>query len=74
MKTFFFHFHEIVEGLYFHCSLSVCVCLSVRLYSCEQISSQTDAPILTRTDSDTIEIGNIGSKAKVTVTEKVYEN
>ena len=26
---FFFQFHEIVEGLYFHFSLSVCVCLSV---------------------------------------------
>ena len=35
-KSFFYAFlllrknlHEIVEGLYFHCSLSVCVCLSV---------------------------------------------
>ena len=44
------HLHEIVEGLYFHCSLSVCVCvcLSVCLcvqFSCEQNSSRTDAPI-----------------------------
>ena len=23
----FFHLHEIVEGLYFHCSLSVCLCV-----------------------------------------------
>ena len=28
---FFLHLHKIVEGLYFHCSLSVCVCLSVCL-------------------------------------------
>ena len=58
-NTFFFwwdflHLHEIVEGLYFHCSLSVClcvcVCLSVCLSgnSCEQNSSRTDAPIWTR--------------------------
>ena len=26
----FLHLHEIVEELYFHCSLSVCVCLCVR--------------------------------------------
>ena len=43
------HLHKIVEGLYFHCSLSVClsvclcvyvcVCMCVRLFSCEQNSS-----------------------------------
>ena len=25
--NFFLHLHEIVEGLYFHCSLSVCLCV-----------------------------------------------
>ena len=38
----FLHLHEVVEGLYFHCSLSVCVsvCLSVCVSgnSCEQNS------------------------------------
>ena len=27
-KTNLLHLHEIVEGLYFHCSLSVCLCVS----------------------------------------------
>ena len=49
---FFLHLHEIVEGLYFYCSLSVCVsvCVSVSLCVrlCEQNSSRTDAPIWTR--------------------------
>ena len=40
------HLHEIVEGLYYHCSLFVCVCMSGS--TCEQKSSQTDAPIWTR--------------------------
>ena len=48
----FLHLHEIVEGLYFHCSLSVCVCVSVcvsvRLNSCEQNSNRTDEPIWTQ--------------------------
>ena len=48
------HLHEIMEGLYFHCSLSVCVsvclsvCLCVSLSVSEQIISRTDAPIWTR--------------------------
>ena len=39
----FLYFHEIVEGLYFHCTLSVCVsvcvsvCLSVCLSVCPEI-------------------------------------
>ena len=43
------HLHEVVEGLYFHCSLSVCVCEFVCLSVCvsvsvsEQNSSLTDA-------------------------------
>ena len=47
------HFHEIVEELYFHSNLSVClsvwvyVCVSVSS-ACEQSSSQTDEPIWTR--------------------------
>ena len=45
-SVFFLHLHEILEGLYFHCSLSVCVC--VRLFSCEQNPSRTDAPIWTQ--------------------------
>ena len=45
--SFFLHLHEIVEGLYFHSSLSVCVCLCVRI-SCEQNSMRTDASIWTR--------------------------
>ena len=51
----FLHLHEIVEGLYFHFSLSVClcVCLSVCLSVCpmfsyEQNSSRTDVPIWTQ--------------------------
>ena len=36
-----------MEGLYFYCSLSVCVCVYVCLFV-NKISSQTDAPILTR--------------------------
>ena len=73
-----------MEGLYVHCSLSVClcVCLCVRI-SCEQNFSRTDVPIWTRfllnlvayrTGSNPIEIGDLGSKVKVTVTENVYKN
>ena len=39
------HLHEIVEGLYFHCSLSVCLSVCVSGTSCEQISNRTDTPI-----------------------------
>ena len=45
IMLFFLHLHEIVEGLYFHCSLSVCVCVR---NSCEQNSGRTDAPIWTQ--------------------------
>ena len=56
LPIFFLHLHEIVEGLYFHCSLSVCVCVCVSVClsvcvsgtSCEQNSSRTDEPIWTR--------------------------
>ena len=34
LLVFLLHLHEIVEGLYFHCSLSVCVCVSVCLSVC----------------------------------------
>ena len=34
MLRAFLHLHEIVEGLYFHCSLSVCVCVCVCLSVC----------------------------------------
>ena len=54
IENLLLHLHE--RGTYFHCSLSVflCVCLSVCLSvcvsgtSCEQNSSQTDEPIWTR--------------------------
>ena len=51
LELYFLHLHEIVEGLYFHCSLSVCVsvCLSVcPVFSCEQNFSRTDEPIWTQ--------------------------
>ena len=79
----FLHLHEIVEGLYFHCSLSVCMCVCVCVRnSCEQNSSQTDAPIWTRFWLNgclqhwlgTYWNGDLGSKVKVTVTENVCKN
>ena len=39
------HLHEIVEGLYFHFSLSVCLSVCVTDFSCEQNSSRTDTLI-----------------------------
>ena len=43
------HLHEIVEWLYFYCSLSVCVSLCVcLLFTYEQYSSRTNVPIWTR--------------------------
>ena len=48
----FSHLHEIVDGLYIHCSLyvyvCVWVCLSVWVSVSEQNSSRTDDPIWTR--------------------------
>ena len=48
----FLHVHEIVELLYFLCTLSVCLsvslCVCVSDSACEQYSSRTDAPIWTR--------------------------
>ena len=77
----FLHLHEIVEGLCFHFSLSVCVCVCLSLYvylmfSCEQNSSQTGKPIWTWFSVDgclphwqnSIEICDLGSKVKVTMT------
>ena len=40
--------HEIVEGLYFHYSLPVCVNLTVCLGVSEQNVSRADSPILTQ--------------------------
>ena len=56
--------------------VSVCVCVSVCLSASEQNYSQTDAPTWTqflllvayRTGSNLIEIGDLGSMVKVTVT------
>ena len=61
----------------------VCVWLSVCLYICEQNADRTDAPIWTQfslngrsysTGSNPFEIGNLGSKVKVTVIENVSKN
>ena len=80
---FFLHLHEIVEGLYFHCSLSVCVsvCLSVcpailvNKIQAEQIhrfgrSLRLMAAYIT--GSDPIQIGDLGSKVKVTVAQNPF--
>ena len=79
-KHLLLHLHKIMEGLYFHCSLSVClfVCMSVCLSgsACEQNSSRTDELIWTQFSLNgcllhwlkPIEIGDLGSKVKVTVT------
>ena len=40
--------YEIVKGLYFHCSLSMCVFVILSLSVSEQNSSRRDAPIRTR--------------------------
>ena len=47
MIFFFKPRNEIVEGLYSHCSLSVCVRLCVCVFgsACEHNASRTDAPI-----------------------------
>ena len=75
----FLNLHDFVEGLYFHCSLSVCVsvCMSV----CPEILvNKIPAErmhrfgrgfrlmVAYRTGSNPIEIGDLGSKVKVTVT------
>ena len=68
----------VIFSLQFVC---VCVCLCVRI-SCEQNSSRTDVPIWMRFSlngclphwSNPIEIGDLGSKVKVTVTENVCKN
>ena len=66
----FLHLHDILEGLYFHCSLSVCV--SVCVCVCPAILvNKIPAERMHRycTGSDSIEIGDLGSKVKVTVTQ-----
>ena len=68
----FLHLHEIVEGLYFYFSFSVCVCVSVF----EQKADRTAKSILTLSSLSSfycsrwnpIEIGDLWSKVKVTVT------
>ena len=65
------------RGLYFHFCLSVCP-----MFSCEQNSSRTDEPIWMRFSLNgcflhwlnSIEIGDLGSKVKVTLTENVSNN
>ena len=75
MFSDFLHLHEILEGLYFHCSLSVClsVCpaLLVNYIPAERINQFGRGfrkMVAYRTDSDPFEIGDLGSKVKVTVT------
>ena len=79
------HLHEIVEELYFHCSLSVClsVCVSVcppilvNKIPAEQMHRFGRSfrwTVAYRTGSDPIEIGDLGSKVKVTVTENVCKS
>ena len=82
-KDVLLHLHKIVEGLYFHCSLSVC--LSVCLCVCVCVSgyflvNKIPAKRIHRfqrgfrktvayyTGSDPIEIGDLGLNVKVTVT------
>ena len=63
-----------MEGLYFHCSLSLYVCVSLSVS--EQNSIRRDAPIRTQfllndaqsTGSDPVEIDDLESKVKVKVT------
>ena len=71
-----------MEGLW---STSVCLCVCVCLSICEQNADRTNAPIWTQfllnvcvhsysTGSDPIEIGDLGFKVKLTVTENVSKN
>ena len=72
-----------MEGLYFHCSLSVCLSVSPalallvnkipaeRMYRFGRGFRQM---VASRTGLDPIEIGDLGSKVKVTVTENVCKN
>ena len=72
------HLHEIVEGLYFHFSLSVClcVCLCVRRFLVNKIPAERmnrfgcgfGEMVAYCSGSNLIEIGDLGSKVKVTVT------
>ena len=75
----FLHLHKIVEGLYFHCSLSVClcVCVSVRpallvnkilAQRMNRVGRGFRLLVAYRTSSNTFEIGDIGIKVKVTMT------
>ena len=75
----FLHLHEIVEGLYFYCSLSVClsVCdskcpaLLVNKIPAERMhlfGHGFRKMVANNTGSDPIEIGELGSKVKDTVT------
>ena len=61
---YFLHLQEIMEGLYFHYSLSVCLCVCL-IVACERSFCYMAAY---RTGWDPIEIGDPGSKVKVTAT------
>ena len=73
-----------MEGLFFHFSLSVCVCVCVCVFVCvcvcpfvnkipakrmHQFGCDFRLTVAYHTGSDPIEIGDLGSKVKVTVTQ-----
>ena len=76
----FSHIYEtIVEGLYFHCNLSLCVCVYVCVCPTLLVNKIPAEwmnrfgrgfclMIAYRTGSNPIEIGDLGSKVNVTVT------
>ena len=84
-RVILLHLHEIVEGLYFHFSLSVClsVCVCVsgsflvnkipaeRMHRFRRGFRQM---VAYNTGSDPIEFDDLGSKVKVTVTKNVCKN
>ena len=79
---YFLHLHEIVEGLYFHCSLSVCLSVCVCVSGCilvnkipaermHRFGRGFRQMVASCIGSNAIEFGDLGSKVKVTVTENV---
>ena len=77
------HLRRTVEGLYFHCSLSVCVCVCMSV--CLWVDEITVKwihwfwcgfcwMVAYHTGSDFIKIGDAWSKVKVTVTENVFQD
>ena len=74
---FLLHLHEIMEGLYFHCSLSVCVrvclsvCLSVNKIPAKRMNRfwrDFRYMVAYSTGLNPFQIGDLGSKDKIKVT------